>query len=128
MTAARRVLVVEDSRPVAVLLERALQGHGFDVTVVGDGLNAYDEVRKTEFDLILLDHLIPGMLGIELLEKLRADGHTMPILMISNVAGEEEVVRALRLGGEDFIRKPFSLREVMARIEVHLAHNQGRNG
>lgn len=122
------ILVVEDSRPVSVLLQRALEGHGFRVTVVADGLEAYDEIRAGYYDLILLDHLLPGMLGIELLEKIRADNHDVPVIMISNVTGEDDVVRALRLGAGDFIRKPFSLRELLARIDVHLALHRSRDG
>lgn len=114
------ILVVEDSRPVAVLLQRALEGRGHRVTVVADGLDAHAELQNDTFDIVLLDHLLPGMLGIEVLEKVKADGMTVPILMLSGVAGESDIVRALRMGAADFIRKPFSLRELIARIDVQV--------
>ena len=114
------ILVVEDSRPVAVLLQRALEGKGHRVTVVADGLDAQAALREGSFDIVLLDHLLPGMLGIELLEKVKADGLDVPILMLSGVADEGDIVQALRLGAADFIRKPFSLRELMARIDVQV--------
>ena len=114
------ILVVEDSRPVAVLLQRALEGKGHRVTVLADGLDAHAAIQSNSFDIVLLDHLLPGMLGIELLEKVRADGLTVPILMLSGVAGESDIVQALRMGASDFIRKPFSLRELMARIDVQV--------
>ena len=122
------ILLVEDERPVAVLLERAFQGQGHRVTVIADGLDAYTALQNESFDIILLDHLLPGMLGIEILEKAKADGVTTPIIMLSGVAAEEDVVRALRTGAADFIRKPFSLREVMARIDVHVRLARGQHG
>lgn len=123
-----RILLVEDQRPVAILLQRALQGQGHRVTVVADGLEAHEALQSGSFDVVLLDHLLPGMLGIEILEKAKADGLTLPILMLSGVAAEEDVVRALRLGAADFIRKPFSLREVLARIDVHVRLARGTDG
>lgn len=122
------ILLVEDQRPVAVLLQRALRGQGHRVTVVADGLQAHRALQSESFDVVLLDHLLPGMLGIEILEKAKADGLTLPILMLSGVAGEEDILRALRLGAADFIRKPFSLREVMARIDVHVRMARGSDG
>ena len=119
MSQAPRILIVEDDRAVAVLLDRTLSGQGFDVTVVADGLDGYAAVNTATYDVILLDHLLPGMLGSELLDRLKDDGITTPVIMLSGVTGEDEIVQALQRGAIDYIRKPFSLREVLARISVH---------
>ncbi len=120
-----RILLVEDERAVAVLLDRTLTGQGYDVTVVADGLDAYDALSSGTFDVVLLDHLLPGMLGSELLDRIRDDGLSVPVIMLSGVTGEEEIVNALQRGAIDYIRKPFSLREVLARIAVHTRVTNG---
>lgn len=114
-----RILVVEDDRPVAVLLERTLAAQGYDVTVVADGLDAYESVRSGGFDLLILDHLLPGMLGSEILDRIQADEIGLPVIMLSGMTGEQDVVEALGRGAIDYIRKPFSVREVLARVAVH---------
>ena len=114
------MLVVDDERPVSFLLSRALGAAGCDVTVSGDGMDAFLLARDNSFDIILLDHLIPGLLGTEVLQRLKDENVTTPVLMVSGVTGEEDVVRGLQLGAVDYIRKPFSVPELVARVQVHL--------
>lgn len=115
-----KVMVVEDSRVASVMLTRALEAEGFTVVALDDGLDAYERGLEGDIDLVLLDHLLPGMLGTEVLHRWRSEGITFPVIMISNVTGEEEVTRALNLGARDYVRKPFSTRELMARVRIQL--------
>ncbi len=115
-----KVMVVEDSRVASVMLTRALEAEGFTVVALDDGLDAYKRGLEGDIDLVLLDHLLPGMLGTEVLHRWRSEGITFPVIMISNVTGEEEVTRALTLGARDYVRKPFSTRELMARVRIQL--------
>ncbi len=120
-----QVLVVEDSRVASVMLTRALEAEGFDVIALDDGLDAYERGIVGDIDLVLLDHLLPGMLGTEVLHRWRSEGHRFPVIMISNITGEEEVTRALSLGARDYVRKPFSVRELMARVRNQLDLDNG---
>ena len=115
-----KVLVVDDERPVSFLLSRALSAAGCDVTVVDDGMDAYMLARDGSFDIILLDHLIPGLLGTEVLQRLKDENVATPVILVSGVTGEDAVVRGLQLGAVDYIRKPFSVPELVARVQVHL--------
>lgn len=114
------ILVVEDSRAVSVLLARSLEVEGYEVTVITDGLDAYERAVVGDIDLVVIDHLLPGMLGTEVLHRWRLEGHTFPVIIVSNMDGEEDVTRALEIGAQDYVRKPFSVRELLARIRIHL--------
>lgn len=115
------ILVVEDSRVVSVLLARSLEVEGYDVTVLDDGLDGYERGLLGDIDLVLIDHLLPGLLGTEVLHRWRKEGHRFPVIMISNMVGEDDVTAAFELGANDYVRKPFSVRELVARIRIHLA-------
>jgi CheY-like chemotaxis protein len=117
------ILVVEDDPVTTELLRHRLSREGFRVRHFGDGLDAWEEMSETPCTLALLDVKLPGMDGLELLERLRkvpawAD---VPIVMITGVAGSKEVVRAFELGASDYVVKPFSPPEVVARIRRLLA-------
>jgi DNA-binding response OmpR family regulator len=115
-----QVLVAEDDRVVSLLIARSLEGVGADITTVYDGLEAYDVGLAHNFDLVLLDQVMPGLLGVEVLQRWIDDGKDMPVIMVSALTAEEDIVRCLELGAVDFIRKPFSVRELLARVKVHL--------
>lgn len=119
------ILVVEDSRVVSVLLARSLEIEGYDVTVVSDGLDGYERGLVGDIDLALIDHLLPGLLGTEILHRWRQEGCLFPVIVISNMSGEEDVTKAFELGAHDYVRKPFSVRELVARIRIHLARIDG---
>lgn len=114
------VLVAEDDRVVSLLIARSLEGVGAQITTVYDGLEAYEVGSTADFNLVLLDQVMPGLLGVEVLQRWIDDGKNMPVIMVSALTAEEDIVRCLELGAVDFIRKPFSVRELLARVKVHL--------
>ena len=114
------ILVVEDERVVSFLLTRTLEASGYSVTTSSDGLDALQVGLDTNFDLVLLDQRLPGLLGLEILQRWIAAGREFPVIMVSGITGEEDVIRALELGAVDYIRKPFSIQEVLARVKIRL--------
>jgi DNA-binding response OmpR family regulator len=117
---ARRILVVEDDESLAMVLEDALRRAGHDVLLEKDGRRALERATKARFDLVVLDLMLPGMDGYEVCRRLRAAGRAVPILMLTARGREEDRVRGLELGADDFVVKPFSLRELLARVEARL--------
>jgi len=113
-----RALIVEDDRVVQTLLEHRLTREGFEVKLFADGIDAFEWASAEAFDVAILDVKLPGMDGFELLEKLRKIPHAqdVPVLMLTNMASEPDAIRGLELGADDYIRKPFSPRELIARI------------
>ena len=120
MTRRPKVLVVEDERVVSFLLTRTLEAAGYSVTAVGDGLDALEIGLSEKFDLVLLDQRMPGLLGLEVLQRWKAAGRDFPVIMVSGITGEADVITALELGAVDYIRKPFSIQEVIARVKVRI--------
>ena len=93
---------------------------GFQVTMAADGLDALNQIRKNKFDLVLLDVNLPKVDGFAILEKIRASAPTQPIIMISARTEKDDVTHGLRLGADDYIRKPFSVEELVLRVENRL--------
>lgn len=120
---SHRVLVVEDDPELAELLERKLGGHGFEVDCVSTGTEALDLFDSYRPDLVLLDVRLPDISGLEVCRELRTRSHT-PIIILSVMAREEDKVAGLRHGADDYITKPFSLRELVVRIEGLLLGRQ----
>lgn len=114
------VLLAEDDRVVSMLVSRSLEAAGARVTAVYDGVDAYEMGRSGEFDIALLDQVMPGLLGAEVLQRWASEGLALPTIMISGLTDEEDIVSCLDLGAVDFIRKPFNVREVIARVRVQL--------
>jgi DNA-binding response OmpR family regulator len=117
---APRVLVAEDDRVVSTLVCRSLEASGASVTAAYDGLEAYEAGKGSEFDIALLDQVMPGLLGAEVLQRWSEEGVKLPVIMISGLTDEEDIVACLELGAVDFVRKPFNVREVLARVRVQL--------
>ncbi|MDH5420354.1 MAG: response regulator transcription factor [Acidimicrobiia bacterium] len=115
-----KILVVDDERAVAFLLTRSLEAAGCEVTTVDDGLEAYDLALAEPFDVILIDHLLPGLLGQEVVQRWRQAGLKTPVIIVSGVSNEEDIVRSLESGASDYVRKPFSVREIIARVKVQI--------
>ncbi len=117
-----RILIVDDEKEIRRALQRHLVAHGFDVTVVGSGEEALDEVALHRPDLMLLDLGLPGMSGLEVCRRVRAISN-LPIIVLSARDAERDKVHALvDLGADDYIAKPFGIDEVLARIRVALRH------
>ena len=116
---AERILLVEDEEKLARMVELELQYEGYEVEKAFDGRAGLDRALSGEFDLVLLDLMLPGLTGEEFITRIRR-GRTMPIIVLSAKAGLEDRVNVLRLGADDFIPKPFDNAEVLARVEAQL--------
>ena len=115
-----RILVVEDEPGIAIGLEDDLRLEGWDVELVTDGIAASRRAREATFDLILLDVMLPGKDGFDVCRELRRSGVHTPIIMMTAKAQEAEKVLGLDLGADDYVTKPFSPRELRARIRAAL--------
>jgi two-component system phosphate regulon response regulator PhoB len=117
-----RVLVVEDEVAIQELLRYALAQAGFDVVVAGSSEQALAELRSALPSVLLLDLMLPGMSGVNLAKQLRAEPRTrdLPILMVTARAEESERIKGLEIGADDYITKPFSPNELVARIRAVL--------
>ncbi len=114
------VLVVEDEEKIRAALTDFLEFHGFNVAEAVDGLEAERTVAERQFDLILLDLMLPKISGEQLCSKWRHEGLQTPIIMLTAKGQEKERVAGLNLGADDYITKPFSLAELLARINAVL--------
>lgn len=115
-----RILVVEDTRPIAQGIRTALEQEGYDVRIAGDGEVALETIRHWEPHLIVLDLILPVIDGLQVLRTLRAEGFAMPVLILSARGDEGDRVRGLRIGADDYLPKPFGLDELLARVDAHL--------
>ncbi len=123
--AGERILIVEDEARIADVLERYLRADGFRVERAGDGKRALELWRAADPDLILLDLMIPEPDGLEVARRIRAESD-VPIVMVTAKVEEEDRLRGLELGADDYVSKPFSPREVVARLHAVLRRAQGR--
>lgn len=114
-----RILIAEDDHKQADLLRLFLEADGLAATVVGDGAAAVAAVRRREVDLLVLDLGLPELDGLAVCRTVRRD-HDLPILMLTGRSGEEAVLRGLELGADDYVTKPYSPREVVARVRTVL--------
>lgn len=115
----RKVLIVEDEQPIVEILKFNLEKEGYEVDFALDGITGYNKAITEDCDLILLDVMLPGMDGFEVCRKVR-EKSSIPIIMLT--AREEEVdkVLGLELGADDYMTKPFSIRELTARVKANL--------
>ncbi|MFE6482527.1 response regulator transcription factor [Streptomyces sp. NPDC057757] len=120
-----RVLVVDDDPGIRRLLISALGFAGFEVDVAGDLTEALDQVARRPPDVIVLDVMLPGADGFEILQLLRARAVQVPVLFLTARDAVEDRVRGLRLGGDDYVTKPFSVVEVGARLQALLRRARG---
>jgi serine phosphatase RsbU (regulator of sigma subunit) len=120
-----RILVIEDEPGIAFGLESDLLTEGYDVAVVGDGIEAVRRALAETFDLILLDVMLPGKDGFEVCRELRQTGLSTPIVMLTARTREFDKVMGLDGGADDYVSKPFSPRELRARIRTALRHQPG---
>lgn len=116
----KHILVVEDDESITLGLRMNLEAEGYEVSVAVDGEGGFARVHEDHVDLILLDVMLPRMNGFELVRRLRSEGYTMPVLMLSARDAEMDKVMGLELGAEDYITKPFSLAELLARVKAAL--------
>jgi two-component system response regulator MtrA len=119
-TTPARILLVEDNPDLAFGLQRTLEAHGYLVEIAADGSVAMEYIHKTPPTLIILDLMIPAPDGFSVLAQLRRLGHTTPVLILSARGEETDKVRGLRGGADDFVTKPFGVRELVERVNALL--------
>jgi two-component system, cell cycle response regulator len=122
MTLAHKILVADDDQALSRTLSWILKENGYEVLTVPGGEHLFDHLSAEQFDLLLLDIMMPKVDGLQLLQRVKADPRfkDLPVLMISSMPQEEATVRSLGLGAADFIPKPFRVRELLARVKAHL--------
>jgi two-component system copper resistance phosphate regulon response regulator CusR len=119
-----RILVVEDEKRIADFLSRGLESAGYAVDVAADGSAALEMVHATDYDLCVLDLMLPDMDGLTVLEKIRNRKVSPPVLILSARDTVDDRVKGLELGGDDYLVKPFAFVELLARIRVLLRRGQ----
>ncbi|MBB5780189.1 response regulator transcription factor [Nonomuraea angiospora] len=121
-----RVLVVEDERRMAAALQRGLQAEGFAVDLAHDGEEGLHAARQGDYDVVVLDIMLPRLSGYNVCKQLRAEENWVPILMLSAKDGEYDMADGLDLGADDYLTKPFSYVVLVARLRALLRRDAGR--
>ena len=116
----KRVLIIEDETAIAELEKDYLELSDFEVTIAGDGVEGLGMALEDDYDLVILDLMLPGMDGFEICKLIREEKNT-PILMVSAKRDDIDKIRGLSLGADDYITKPFSPSELVARVKAHIA-------
>lgn len=113
-----RILIIEDARDIAHLVELHLRDANYQVEVAFDGISGLEKALHTHYDLIILDLMLPGMDGLEICRRLRARPQYTLILMLTSKGTELDRVLGLEIGADDYLTKPFSIRELLARVKA----------
>ncbi len=116
----KHVLICEDEPSLIFTLQDTLENEGYEVHVAKEGQEALDIIKNIEPDLMLLDIMLPGMSGFDVCKKIREDKHTFPIIMLTARDQEIDKVTGLNIGADDYITKPFGVKELLARIHARL--------
>ena len=121
---ARRILVVEDDPDICHLLEIHLRDNAYEVDVVRNGIDGLNRASNHDYELIVLDLMLPGLDGLELCRRLRGQANDIPILMLTAKSTELDRVLGLELGADDYLTKPFSILELQARVKAILRRSE----
>ena len=124
MNVSYRVLVVEDDASILLGLKMNLEAQGYDVVTAVDGSEGLEKARSAPWDLIIADIMMPKMNGYEMVSALRNEGNRTPILILSARTAEEDMIMGLDLGADDYVTKPFSVRELLARVRASLRRKE----
>ena len=114
----RKILVIEDDRDIAQLVQLHLRDLGCEVTLAHDGTAGFEQASSKPYDLIILDLMLPGIDGLDLCRRFRAKPMNAPILMLTAKSSELDRVLGLEVGADDYLTKPFSIRELLARVKA----------
>jgi two-component system alkaline phosphatase synthesis response regulator PhoP len=125
-TSPAQILVIEDDPAIRRGVVDALGFAGYAVIQAGDGTIGLAEANRQEFDLVLLDLVLPGRDGLSVLRELRASQPSLPVIVLTALGGEDDRVLGLSLGADDYVVKPFSVRELLARVSAVLRRSPGR--
>lgn len=115
---SRRILVIEDNRDIARLVQLHLRDASYQVDIVENGAEGLDRARTSRYDLVILDLMLPQLDGLELCRRLRTEGSRLPILMLTAKTAEVDRVLGLEIGADDYLTKPFSIHELVARVNA----------
>ena len=113
------ILIVEDEAGIVQFLQQGLEEEGYTITSASDGLKGFEQSQKENFDLILLDWMLPKMTGLELCKSIRLKNTTTPIIFLTAKDTVQETIEGLKAGANDYIKKPFSFDELVERIKIH---------
>ena len=119
------LLLVEDNEDLAFGISRSLENEGHTVETAADGITAVAKASSLRPDLIVLDLMLPGLSGFEVLQQVRGAGLTMPVIVLTARGEETDKLHGFRLGADDYVTKPFSVSELVARVAVHLRRASG---
>ena len=122
-----RILIVEDEGAIADVEKAYMERDGYAADIAPDGLAALELFRKETYDLVLLDLMLPGMSGVEVCREIRRTSQ-LPVIMVTALSGEDDVVAGLDAGADDYVVKPFSPRVLMARIRANIRHSGEEGG
>ena len=120
-----KILIVEDEPDMVMGLRDNFEFEGYEVITASDGASGLERAREHKPDLVVLDIMLPRISGLEVCKMLRSEGHEMPILMLTARGQEIDKVVGLELGADDYVTKPFSIREVLARVRAILRRTDG---
>ncbi|MDF1700134.1 MAG: response regulator transcription factor [Planctomycetota bacterium] len=123
-----RVLLVEDEPTLAQGLADALRFQGYECDIASDGEQGLAMARRGSYDVMLLDLMLPILSGFEVMEALRGEGSRVPTIMLTAKGAEDDKVRGLELGADDYVTKPFAIRELMARVGAQLRRTRRERG
>ena len=125
MSKRPRLLLIEDEEPIRVGLTDLFVFHGFEVASAADGPAGLRLALSGTFDILLLDVMLPGLDGFAICDRVRARDRSQPIIMLTALGGDEDIIRGLRLGADDYVTKPFSVTELVLRVQAVLRRAQG---
>ncbi|MGO1538776.1 MAG: response regulator transcription factor [Leucobacter sp.] len=119
-----RALIVDDEESISQLIAMALRYEGWDVETAGTGAEALEKFRTFEPDVAVLDIMLPDFDGVQVLSRVRSDGHMLPVLFLTALDSVDDRVKGLTAGGDDYVVKPFSLEELIARLRALVRRSQ----
>jgi len=124
----RKILVVDDEHHILELIHFNLENNGFNVITCDNGEDAVKKVKENDFDLMILDLMLPGIDGLEVCKKIRNQGKNIPIIMLTAKGEESDKIVGLEIGADDYLTKPFSIGELIARIKAILRRTEDKVG
>ena len=122
-----RLLVVEDEIHLQTIIKKRLIKEHYSVDACGNGLEALDYLAVSPYDAIILDIMMPGLSGLEVLKRIRAEGNQVPVLFLTARDGVDDRVKGLDCGADDYLVKPFAFEELLARLRVMLRRTAGNS-
>jgi DNA-binding response OmpR family regulator len=124
MTKRSRLLIIEDEAAIRDGLIDVFVYHGFDVDSCGNGTAGLEKALTGRYDLVLLDIMLPGMNGYDICDAIRARDRSQPIIMLTAKTSDEEIIQGLKLGADDYVAKPFSVQQLVLRVEAVLRRSE----